>query len=172
MQKTYVILKKFMEKSTGTLDNLFNVLAKRYPLIKDAMVTVEVPRSMLSDGEVKKWFEAATAVNQGTSTRLRYCVFKIEHGGSIRGEFLADVRVRSIYYLPPYDRTPSSILQMQATGLSILMKMDCEKLNDFLKPVDTPMSIDLTGDLEDTPMAVVCVLRLPRRWERTSYGNV
>jgi len=172
MQKTYVILKKFINKSTGTLDDLFDVLAKKYPLIKDAMVTVEVPRSMLCDGEVKKWFEAATAVNKGTSTRLRYCVFKIEHGGSVSGGFLANVHVRSIYFLPPHDRTPSSILQMQATGLSILMNVNCNKLNDFLKPVDTPMSIDLTGDLEDTPMAVVCVLRLPLRWERTSYGNV
>jgi len=174
MQATYAILKGFLQKSAGTLDDLFNVVAGEYPLIKDAMVTVEVSRSMLRDDEVQRWFKAATLINEGTSKRLQYYVHKIEHGGSISGEILDEARVRSIYHLPPYDRTPSSILQRQASGLGTIMGVQSTKLNDFFKPVDTPMSIDLGEDLEnleDTPMAVVCVSRLPLRWERASYAN-
>jgi len=174
MQVTYAILKGFLQKSAGTLDDLFNVVAGEYPLIKDAMVMVEVSKSMLHDDEVQRWFKAATFVNEGTSKRLQYYVFKIEHGGSINGEILAEAQVRCIYHLPLYDCTPSSILQRQASGLSVVIGVHSTKLDDFFKPVDTPMSIDLGEDLEnleDTPMTVVCVSCLPLRWERASYAN-
>lgn len=110
LQKTYATLKWFINKPAPTLDGFFNEMAGKHPLIKDAIATVEVSKSVLHDDEVKKWFDAATPINSAFSDRVRYYLFKMERGGRVEEELLALTRVRCTYHLFPYSCTLSSIL--------------------------------------------------------------